>query len=112
MPRCPSPMMAVTLLLCLATTVSAQEAVPAEDTRAQYPSFLSNSYFSISLGFIQYGFSDRQLEPGYHAESIEIPHVAARIGLFGHQFLKYFAVQATYMRPVKYVTYVNLSQEE
>src|SRR2546423_1745747 len=112
--RRPIPAIAGTLLLCLATCAAAQEAVPApaEDTRAQYPPFLANSFFSINVGYIHYRFSDEQLEPGYHAESIEIPHAAARIGLFGHQFFKYLAAQATYMRPVKYVSYLNLSKEE
>ena len=64
------------------------------DTRTQYPAFLINSYFSINLGDIRYSFSDQQLEPGYEAAAIGIPHLAARVGLFGHQFFKYLSAQA------------------
>jgi Lipid A 3-O-deacylase (PagL)/OmpA-like transmembrane domain len=79
-----------------------------EDTRTQYPAFLVNSYFSVSLGYIDYAFSDRQLEPGLHAASIAIPHVAARVAVFGHELGPHFAAQLTYMRPMRYVTYTNV----
>jgi hypothetical protein len=90
---------------------TARESVPPapEDTRTQYPAFLRNSYFSVNLGYIDYAFSGRQLEPGLQASSISVPHVAARIGVFGHEFGPYFAAQLTYMRPVRYVTYVDIN---
>jgi len=144
MARCSCTVVAGTLMLCLATYASAQQAaspanaspdgdaphdnsvapivaaVPAssqlrqagEDTRTQYPAFLTNSYFSINLGYIHYGFSGQQLEPGYQVQSIEIPHFAARIGLFGHQFFKYLSAQVSYMRPIRYVVYRNVNGDQ
>ena len=51
-------------IACVATCASAQTSVH-EDTRAQYPAFLSNSYFTLNVGSIRYLFDDRQLEPGF-----------------------------------------------
>src|SRR2546423_4583949 len=89
---------------------SADAAAPAdEDTRTQYPAFLANSYFSVNVGYIDYRFSDRQLEPGFHAGSVGVPHVAARVAVFGHEFNSYLSAQLTYLRPVRYVTYTNIN---
>ena len=83
-----------------------------DDGRAQYPAGLANSFFSLSVGYIQYDFSQRQLEPGYHAGSISVPHAAARAVLFGHHFGKHLSAQASYMRPIEYVKYRNLNGSE
>jgi hypothetical protein len=101
----------VTGLLCCCSTVAlAQEpAPPQDDSRMQYPVGLANSFVAVSAGSINYAFSQEQLEPGHQAESIEVPHTAARVVLFGHHFGKYFSVQGAYMRPVKYVRYRNLN---
>jgi Lipid A 3-O-deacylase (PagL)/OmpA-like transmembrane domain len=80
----------------------------AQDKRTQYPPFLANSYFSINIGYISYAFSMRQLEPGYTAESVHIPHTAVRV-LFGHRFNKYLSAQISYMRPVDWVEYKNVN---
>lgn len=91
----------------------ADAMVPAhEDTRTQFPAFLANSYFSVNIGYIDYAFSDRQLEPGFHADSIAVPHVAARVAVFGHEFSPYFSAQLTYMRPVRYVTYTDINGDQ
>ncbi|MBI4885773.1 MAG: acyloxyacyl hydrolase [Acidobacteria bacterium] len=79
-----------------------------DDGRAQYPPLLANSFVSVNVGYINYAFSERQLEPGYRAESVAVPHVAVRAVLFGHHFGKYLSAQASYMRPVRYVKYRNL----
>jgi opacity protein-like surface antigen len=79
------------------------------DTRTQYPAFLANSYFSVSVGYIGYAFSERQLEPGFRAGSIAVPHVAARVAIFGHEFGPYLSAQLTYMRPVRYVSYRDIN---
>jgi opacity protein-like surface antigen len=81
------------------------------DTRTQYPVLLRNSYFSINLGYLGYDFTAKQLEPSYTAESIDIPRMAVRAVLIGHQFTPYFAVQAHYARPVQYVSYHNINGE-
>jgi Lipid A 3-O-deacylase (PagL)/OmpA-like transmembrane domain len=83
-----------------------------EDSRAQYPRFLADSYFSVNLGYIDYEFSERQLEAGFRAGSIGVPHVAVAVALFGHDFNEHLSAQFTYMRPVQYVTYRNINGAE
>src|SRR5436190_12221683 len=109
----------ILLLFSQSIAVAGQESVPQEgaeqsreDTRTQYPAFLTNSYFSVNVGYIDYSFSDRQLEPGFHAASIGVPHVAARVAIFGHEFGQYLSAQLSYMRPVRYVTYTNINGDE
>src|SRR5262245_5593251 len=65
---------------------SAPEPARSVDSRTQYPAFLSNSYFGFDVGSINYAFSSAQLEPGFRAESVTVPHAAARLILYGHQF--------------------------
>jgi hypothetical protein len=79
------------------------------DTRTQFPALLRNSYVSVNIGYIDYPFSARQLERGFQAESISIPHVTVRMALVGHQFTRHLSAQATYMRPVRFVSYKNIN---
>jgi len=95
-------------MVCAATRAPAQETTPV-DTRTQFPAFMLNSYFTVNLGSIRYIFSGDQLAPGFQAESIDIPHLAARIDLFGHHFTKHLSAQVTYMRPARYVVYHNVN---
>jgi hypothetical protein len=95
---------ALAAILCRPPLSAAQD-----DARAQYPALLRNSYFSVNVGFVDYAFSDRQLEPGFRAASIRVPHVAARVAVFGHEFGRYLSLQATYMRPVQFVAYTNVN---
>jgi hypothetical protein len=83
--------------------------VLAQDSRAQYPSFLKNSYFGVNIGYINYAFSQKQLEPGYEAESVNVPHTAVRVILFGYRFNNYLSAQISYMRPVGWVEYKNVN---
>lgn len=83
--------------------------VLAQDNRAQYPSFLKNSYFGVNIGYINYAFSQKQLEPGYQAESVNVPHTAVRVILFGYRFNNYLSAQISYMRPVGWVEYKNVN---
>ena len=71
----------------------------------QYPTGLANSFVTLNVGSINYAFSEEQLEPGHRAGSIDVPHTAARVMLFGHHFGKYVSLQGSYMRPIKYVRY-------
>lgn len=96
------------LIACVATCASAQEA-PSEDTRTQYPTFLSNSYFTIDVGSIGYLFSGTQLQPGFQAESIDKPRLAVRVDFFGHHVTRHLSAQVTYMRPVRFVAYHNVN---
>jgi hypothetical protein len=79
------------------------------DTRTQYPALLRNSYVSLHVGYIDYPFSARQLESGFQAGAIGIPHVSVQLALFGHQFTRYLAIEAAYMRPVSFVSYKNIN---
>ena len=99
-------------ILTVSTLIAAQQAdhaAPPPDTRTQYPALLVNSYFGASVGYIAYDFSARQLEPGFRVQAVDVPHVAARVALFGHQFNRYLSAQLTYMRPVLYVRYRNIN---
>lgn len=82
---------------------------PAEDQRAQYPRLLANSYFEVGVGYIDYPFSARQLEPGFEVESVGVPHTAARVVLLGYRFNKHVAAQVSYMRPVEWVKYKDVN---
>ncbi len=85
---------------------------PAEDQPAQYPRFLLNSYIGVQLGYIDYPFSNSQLQPGFHAQSVQVPHLAARVFLFGHEFNQYFSAQISDMRPVEWVHYQDVNGAE
>src|SRR5439155_1016650 len=83
---------AIPLILSFGAFLGGRPAPPPpppprrEDTRTQYPAFLANSYFAVSLGSIHYGFSGRQLQPGFQAEAVDVPHAAARVALFGLRY--------------------------
>src|SRR5438270_201658 len=83
----------------------------AQDSRAQYPAFLKNSYIGFHVGYIDYRFSNSQLENGLHAESVQVPHLGVRAFLFGHNFNPYFSAQISYMRPVQWVHYQNVEAD-
>lgn len=90
-------------LFLLSTTASGQQY------RGQYPPYLANSFFGVNAGYINYRFNQAQLEPGFAAESVHIPHAAIRVILFGHQFNDHLAAQISYMRPVGWVEYRNVN---
>ena len=81
-----------------------------EDTRTQYPRLLQNSYISINVGAIDQPFSQAQLEPGFRAAAIEVPRVDVRVMLIGHEFNRFISAQASYMRPLNYVSYANVRE--
>lgn len=98
-------------MLVIAAVASAQPQDPVRDdnTRTQYPAFLANSFFSIGVGGIDYEFSSAQLAGGFRVASVQTPHAAARIGLFGHEFNRYLSAQATYIRPGSFVAYDDVN---
>jgi len=81
---------------------------PPDDGRAQYPALLSNAFVNVNVGWIHYPLSSAQLEPGYHVESVSVPHPAVRAVLLGKHFGRYLSAQASYMRPVNYAQYHGL----
>jgi opacity protein-like surface antigen len=104
--------------VCAATCAWAQDApapapasapAPAPDTRTQYPAFMTNSYFSFTVGSIGYLFTNTQLEPGFQAGSIDKPRLAVRADFFGHYFTKNVSAQVTYMRPARFVSYNDIN---
>jgi hypothetical protein len=90
------------LLLCMRHAAFAQSK---EDTRTQYPRLLQNSYITMNVGWIDQPFSQVQLQPGFRAASIHVPPVDVRVMLIGHEFNRFISAQASYMRPLNYVTY-------
>jgi hypothetical protein len=84
-------------------------AASAEDHRAQYPFFLSDSFFEIDAGYIEYPFSSAQLQPGFRVESVHVPHAAARVVLLGHHFSRHVSAQLSYARPVEWIKYENVN---
>jgi hypothetical protein len=92
-----------------AATASPETSSIPSDSRTQFPAFLLDSYFGVDVGSINYPFSPRQLESGFRAESVAVPHAAARVVLFGHRFYKYLSAQIAYTRPVQWVKYRNVN---
>jgi lipid A 3-O-deacylase PagL len=82
---------------------------PTGDSRTQYPALLRDSFIAAEVGAIDYPFSDRVLEAGFHAQSIGTPRPAVRVVVFGHELNSHVSLQASYMRPVRYVTYTNIN---
>ncbi|PKP06397.1 MAG: hypothetical protein CVU10_02180 [Bacteroidetes bacterium HGW-Bacteroidetes-5] len=101
----------ISLLLFLASFYSQArcESFPKDsarlDKRGQLPGFMHNSYFEVSVGSINYPFSERLLEPGFQISSITVRHPAVRLVLLGTDINRYIAAQVTYMRPVWWVNY-------
>jgi hypothetical protein len=84
----------------------------AQYDRVQYPFGMKNTYFGVDVGYINYPFSSEQLEPGYQVESIDIPHPAVRVVLYGLPLGKYFSARLTVMRPVTWVQYNNVNGDQ
>jgi hypothetical protein len=97
--------LALILFVCTTGSTAAQEP---PDTRTQYPWLLQNSYISINVGAIDQPFSQAQLEPGFRATSIDVPRVDVRVMLIGHEFNRFLSAQASYMRPLNYVSYASV----
>ncbi len=79
----------------------------AQDERFQLPPLLQKSYFEVNVGSINYNFTQSQLEslPDYEFQSVDVPHTAVRLVLFGYKFNNYLSAQISYMRPVSWVNY-------
>ncbi|MFT3753424.1 MAG: acyloxyacyl hydrolase [Paludibacter sp.] len=88
--------------------ISISTTVFAQDSRAQLPLALRNAYTEVNVGYINYPFSASQFAtnvPGYNFQSVEVPHAAVRLVLYGYEFNKYLSAQLSYMRPVAWVHY-------
>ncbi len=97
----------------LATILALSDyAVLAQDTRAQYPRFLSRSYIGLNMGYINYPFSSVQLEPGFEAQAIRVPHLALQVLLLGYHINNNLSAQITYSRPVNWVEYKYVNGDQ
>jgi hypothetical protein len=85
-----------------------QERPSDTDTRHRLPGLLRNTYFAANLGYLDQSFAQEQLDPPFRASAIDVPRLAARVALVGHELNPYLAVQLSYQRPVLYVTYTGL----
>lgn len=81
----------------------------AQDNRTQYPAVLKNSFYGVNLAYINYPFLSQHLEPGNTATSVEVPHTALRLVLFGKEFNKFLSAKITYMRPAGGVKFKNVN---
>ncbi len=81
----------------------------AQDTRTQYPPFLTNVFFEINIGYINYPFTSEHMAAGYVVDNIEIPHTAVRIIPAGYNFNDFLSAQVSYMRPVLWVRYHDVN---
>lgn len=106
--RIKNPFFIILLLLISPFILVAQPG----DKRIQYPPGLKNSFFGVNLGYIQYHFTSKQLEPGFTVQSITVPHIAPRLTLYGYQFNKILSAQISYMRPVQWVSYKNINGDQ
>ena len=95
-------------LIALGIVLKAKTGI-AQDSRAQLPGFLSRTSFSLNIGYINYPFTQAQLEPGFKAASIHIPHVAVNLAVLTYRFGKNISTQLIYMRPVSWVQYKNVN---
>jgi hypothetical protein len=98
----------------LTVNPAAQSGQPAASASAQdrpvkTSRFLSNSYVGLQVGYIDYAFSNAQLQPGFQAQTVQVPHLAARVVLFGHEFNKYVSGQVSELIPAHGVDYQNVN---
>src|SRR6202020_25551 len=51
-------------------------------------------------------------QPGFHAQSVQLPRLGVGFLLFGHEFNKYFSAQFTETPPVTWVQYRNVNGDQ
>jgi hypothetical protein len=98
-------------ILCFFILLFVFRPLFGEDHRTQYPAFLSNSYFGLQAGYIDFPFTNEQLEAGFHAESIELKHKGIRI-FFGHELNRRFSAQISYMKPLRQTDFQNINADQ
>lgn len=100
------------ITLAIFLFVLAAGRIHAQDTRTQYPPGLKNAYFGVNIGYIDFPFTMAQLEPGFTADAVTVPHTAVRIVLYGVPINQYLSARITYMRPVNWVYYKNVNGDQ
>jgi hypothetical protein len=91
---------------------SATKPAPEPDPRTQYPPFLANAFVGGHLSYVNYHFTDQQLEPGFRTGYVAVPHLGVRVDLFGYRVNRFMSVQAAYMRPAAWVTYHDINGDQ
>ncbi len=74
--------------------------------------FLSGTYIGVQAGSVGYAFSNLQLQPGFQAQTVQVPHLAARFILFGHEFNEYLSGQVSEIIPAHGVEYQNVNGDQ
>lgn len=78
----------------------------------QYPLLIQKAFFGVDMGYINYPFTSNNLTAGNSAQTVQVPHIAPRLTLFGYHFTKNLWARITYMRPVQWVLYKNLNGDD
>jgi opacity protein-like surface antigen len=80
----------------------------AQDKEAQYPGVLKKAYAGFQMGYINTPFSNNNLEPGFQAGKINIPHLGVRI-IAGYRISDHLSAQMSFMRPGPWAVYENIN---
>ena len=92
------------LIVCL---LARCQAVCAAAERTQVPALFHHSYFGLSAGYADFGFTNAQLTPPLHATSIQTERASLKV-YGGHYFTPYLALQLSLMRPIQWVKYTGV----
>jgi Lipid A 3-O-deacylase (PagL)/Outer membrane protein beta-barrel domain len=96
------------LLLCLINP----HTLAGQDSRTQYPKFIGGkAYVEVTAGYVSFPFTDKHLLPGFTTEKIDKPTIGVRLALLGYQFNKNLSAQISYMRPVFWIHYKNVNND-
>ena len=76
----------------------------AQHNRNQLPGWMKRMSFEVQPSYLNYPFSQAQLNPGFVPEKIEIPNLALRLGL-AYQINTYLSAKLSYLMPAGWVTY-------
>ncbi len=95
----------IVLIVCSTQTIFATRPI------TQLPSVLSNGYINLQVGGVDYPFSNTTLAPGYKAQSIDKAPTALRLNI-GSNINKYLSAQISLMRPVHWVKYSNINDDQ
>lgn len=97
---------------------TAPPTAPSSAGQADHPdgtppaAILRNDYFGLQGGFITYPFSAAQLQPGFHAPAVVVPHLAVGAVLVGHEFNQYLSFQVGVFRPARWVEYRDVNGDQ
>jgi hypothetical protein len=111
----------VLIVLIVLCAGSLSSEVPAVQSLAQtavvknrnaLPTWMQKIYLEALPSYLHYPFSIAQLNPGFSANDISIPHLSLRIGL-AYQFSPFISAKLSYLLPAGWVNYsVNASDNQ